>query len=169
MAAYHEAAGVRSLVLAMSHLELSKWPALPPTLRHHVLHSRRKSHERSSRLFVGGCQQIATNAIVPFNTGLWQHSSQAFSVWFGGSRHTVKSRHFVPTLPVPDSSNNPELNCVLPFHNEFDFASLDGLEGLKVDNIKPQKIASSSPMATVRSFSLSGPQKRCLPPAEGAR
>ena len=25
-----------------------KWPAFPPTLRHHVLHSHRKSHERSS-------------------------------------------------------------------------------------------------------------------------
>ena len=31
----------------------------------------------------------------------------------------------------------------------FDFAGLEGLESLKVDNIKPQKIASSSPMATV--------------------
>ena len=52
--------------------------------------------------------------------------------------------------PDPDSSNNPELNCVLPLHNEFDFASLGGSEGLKVDNSKPQKIASSSPVATVR-------------------
>ena len=25
-----------------------KWPALPPTQRHHVLHSHRKSHERSA-------------------------------------------------------------------------------------------------------------------------
>ena len=50
-----------------------------------------------SRLFAGGCQQIATTATVPFNTGLLQHSSQAFSGWFGGSRQTVKSRHFVPT------------------------------------------------------------------------
>ena len=49
-----------------------------------------------SRLFVGGCQQIATTAIVPFNTGLWQHSSQAFSDLSGKSRQTVKSRHFVP-------------------------------------------------------------------------
>ena len=50
-----------------------------------------------SRLFDQGCQQIATTAIVPFNTGLWQHSSQAVSGWFGRSRQTVKSRHFVPT------------------------------------------------------------------------
>ena len=35
--------------------------------------------------------------IVPFNTGLWQHSSQAFSGLSGKSRQTVKSRHFVPT------------------------------------------------------------------------
>ena len=72
-------------------------------------------------------------------------------------------------LPGPDSSNNPELNFVLPLHNDFDFADLEGLESLEVDNIKPQKIASSSPMATVRSFSFSDPQKRYLPPAEGAR
>ena len=72
-------------------------------------------------------------------------------------------------LPVPDSSSNPELNCVFPLQNEFDFSGLEGLEGLKVDNIKPQKIASSSPVATVRLFSLSDPQKRHLPPAEGAR
>ena len=72
-------------------------------------------------------------------------------------------------LPVPDSSNNQELNCVFPLHNEFDFAGLEGLEGLKVVNMKPQKIPSPSPMATVRSFSLSDPQKRYLPPAEGAR
>ena len=45
-----------------------------------------------SRLFHGGCQQIATTAIVPFNTGLQQHSSQAFSGLFGGSCQTVKSR-----------------------------------------------------------------------------
>ena len=44
-------------------------------------------------------------------------------------------------LPDPDSSNNPEINCVLPLHNEFDFAGLEGLEGLKVNNIEPQKIA----------------------------
>ena len=37
------------------------------------------------------------DAIVPFNTGLWQHSSQAFSGWFGVSRQTVKSCHFIPT------------------------------------------------------------------------
>ena len=72
-------------------------------------------------------------------------------------------------LPGPDSTNNPELNCVLPLHNDFDFASLKGLEGLKVDHIKSQKIASSSPMATVRSFSFSVPQKRYLSPAEGPR
>ena len=72
-------------------------------------------------------------------------------------------------LPDLDSSNNPELNCVLPLHSDFDFASLEGLEGLKVDNTKLQRIASSSPMATVRSFSFSVPQKRYLHPAEGAR
>ena len=38
---------------------------------------------------------------------------------------------------------------VLTFHSDFDFACLEGLESLKVDNIKPQKIASSSLMATV--------------------
>ena len=87
---------------------------------------------------VGWFQQIATTAIVPFNTD-------------------------------PDSSNNPELNCVFPLHNDFDFASLEWLEGVKVDHIKPHKTASSSPMATVQSFSFSVPQKRYLHPAEGAR
>ena len=146
---------------------------------------------------VGWFQQIATTAIVPFNTGLWQHSSQAFSGLSGKFRQTVKSRHFVPTawwercvvdefsstasgegltndcsvgaLPGPDRSNNPELNCVLPFHSDFDFAGLEGLESLKVGNTMPQKIASSSPMATVRSFSFSDTQKRYVIPAEGAR
>ena len=47
-------------------------------------------------------------------------------------------------LPDPDCSNNPELNCVLPLDNEIDFTGLEVLEGLKVDNIKPQKIVSSS-------------------------
>ena len=62
MAAYHEAAGVRSLVLALSLLELiaSSPPSRP---RFGTIH--------------GGFQQIATTAIVPFNPGLWQHSSQA--------------------------------------------------------------------------------------------
>ena len=87
-------------------------------------------------------------------------------------RQTVKCRHFVPTawwercvvdefsstasgeglknicsvgaLPGPDISNYPELNCVFPLDNEFDFASSEVLEGLKVDNIKPQKLFSSS-------------------------
>ena len=35
------------------------------------------------------------------------------------------------------------------FHSDFDFACLEGLESLKIDNIQPQKIASSSLMATV--------------------
>ena len=57
--------------------------------------------------------------------------------------------------PDPDSSNNPELKCVFLLDNEFDFAGLEVLEGLKVDNIKPQKIISSS--------SWSRYTKRCLP------
>ena len=52
-------------------------------------------------------------------------------------------------LPDPDSSNNPEPNCVSPLDNKIDFAGLEGLEGLKVDSIKPQKIVSSSPLVTV--------------------
>ena len=72
-------------------------------------------------------------------------------------------------LPDPDCSNYPELNCVLPLDDEINLARLEGFEGLKVDNIKPQKIALSSPMATVRLFSFSDPQKRYLRPAEGAR
>ena len=45
-------------------------------------------------------------------------------------------------------SNNPELHCVLPLDNEFDLAGLEDLEGLKVENILPQKIASSSPLVS---------------------
>ena len=37
----------------------------------------------------------------------------------------------------------------MTFHSDFDFAFLEGLESLKVDNIKPLKIAFSSLMATV--------------------
>ena len=33
----------------------------------------------------------------------------------------------------------------MPLDNEFVFAGLEGLEGLKVDNIKPEKTVSSSP------------------------
>ena len=163
MAAYHEAAGVRSLVLAVSLLELiaSGPPSRPRngTTSCTVTASLTRGLRvlwmfGQSRLFDGGCQQIATTTIVPFNTRLWQHSSQAFSGWFGGSRQAVKSRHFVPTawwercvfdeflstasgevltndfsdgaLPDPDSSNNPEVNCVLPLDNEFDIAGLEG-------------------------------------------
>ena len=110
MAAYHEAVGFCSLVLALSLLELiaSGPPSRP---RFGTIH--------------GELQQIATTSTA---------SGEG-----------------------------------LTLHNDFDFASLEGLESLKVDNIKPQKIASSSPMATVRSFSFSDPQKRYLPPAEGAR
>ena len=61
----------------------------------------------------------------------------------------------------PDSSYNPGLNCFLPLDNEFDFACLKVLEGLKVDHTKSQKIVSSS--------SWSRCTKRRLPPAEGAR
>ena len=179
VAAYHEATGVRSLVLAVSHFELiaSGPPSRPRngTTSCTVTASLTRGLRvlwmlGQSCLFDGGCQQIATTAIVPFNTGLWQHSSQAFSGLSGKSRQTVKSRHFVPTawlercvvddfsstasgegltndcsdgaLPHPDSPNNPELDCVFPLHNEFDFASLEGLEGLKVNNIKPQKVPS---------------------------
>ena len=49
----------------------------------------------------------------------------------------------------------------------FDYSFLEVLPESRQH--PPQKISSSSPMATVRSFSLSDPQKRCLPPAERAR
>ena len=62
--------------------------------------------------------------------------------------------------PIQHSSYNPELNCFLPLDNEFDYAFLEVLESLKVDNIKPQMFMSSS--------RLSRYTKRCLPPAEGA-
>ena len=52
----------------------------------------------------------------------------------------------VGALPDPDSSNYPELKCVLPLDSEFDFAGLKVFEGMKVDNIKPEKIVSSSPL-----------------------
>ena len=88
---------------------------------------------------------------------------RAFSGWFGGSRQTVKSRHFVPTawcercvdvfsstasgegltndcserhLPNPESSNNPELHCVLPLDNEFDLAGLEDLEVLPAEGAR---------------------------------
>ena len=104
--AHHEAVGVRSFVLAMSHLELiaSRPPSRPRngttscTVTANLKRGLRVLRMfEQSRLFYGGFQQIATTAIVPFCTGLLQHSSLAFSGWFGGSRQTVKSRHFVPT------------------------------------------------------------------------
>ena len=58
---------------------------------------------------------------------------------------------------------------VLTFHSDFDFACLEGFESLKVSNTMPQKIASSSPMATVSSSSFSDTQKQYVTPAEGAR
>ena len=42
-------------------------------------------------------------------------------------------------LPDREISNNPEPDCFLPLDNKIVFAGLEGLEGLKVDNIKPQK------------------------------
>ena len=35
------------------------------------------------------------------------------------------------------------------FDSAIDLACLEGLEGMKVDNIKPQKFVSSSPLVTV--------------------
>ena len=143
VAVYHEATGVRSVVLAMSHLELiaSGPPSRPRYGTKSCTVHRKISTTRS---VCSGCSSTAPEE------GLTNDCSDG-------------------ALPDPDSTNNPELNCVFPLHNEFDFASLEGLEGLKVDNIEPQKIPSSSPMATVRSFSLCDPQKRYLLPAEGAR
>ena len=83
VAAYFEAAGVRSLALAMSHLELiaSGPPSRPRYGTTSCTVTPQVSREvcvlrlfGQSRLFDEGCQQIATTAIVPFNTGLWQHS-----------------------------------------------------------------------------------------------
>ena len=65
-------------------------------------------------------------------------------------------------LPDPESSDNPEPNCVLPVDNKIDFA---GLEGLKV--VKPQKdrfVLTVGYGVVVLAFR---PTKRCLPPAEG--
>ena len=49
----------------------------------------------------------------------------------------------------PQSSNNPEPNCVLPLDNKIDFGGLEGLEGLEDDNLMPQVLFSSSPWVTV--------------------
>ena len=77
VAAYHEAAGVRSLVLAMSHLELiASGPPSGPSLTRGLRVLRMFEH---TRLFDGRFQQISTTAIVPFYSVLWQHSLQAFS------------------------------------------------------------------------------------------
>ena len=46
--------------------------------------------------------------------------------WF----QQIATTAIVPFYTDPDSSNNPELNCVFPLHNDFDFASLEWLEGL---------------------------------------
>ena len=102
VAAYHKAAGVRSLVLVTSLLELIA-SGSPSRTRYGTTSCTVTSSltkvcvcsgcSESLASFDGGCQQIATTAI----TVLWQHSSQGFSGWFGGSRQTVKSRHFVPT------------------------------------------------------------------------
>ena len=106
VAAYHEAAGVRSLILAMSHLELiASGPLSRPrngTTSCTVTASLTRGLSvlrmfGQSRIFDEGCQKIAKIAIITFNTGLWQHFLQAFSGWFGGSRQTVKSRHFILT------------------------------------------------------------------------
>ena len=88
VAAYHEAAGIRSLILAMAHLELiaSGPPSHPRygTMSCTVTASLTRGLRvfrmfGQSRLFDGGFQQIATTTIVPFNSVLWQHSLQAFS------------------------------------------------------------------------------------------
>ena len=87
MAAHHEAAGVRSLVLAMSHPELiasgpppahatAPRPAQSPLVSREVCVGSGCSGSLAS--LMEGFQQIATT------TGLLQHSSQAFSVGLVG-------------------------------------------------------------------------------------
>ena len=41
--------------------------------------------------------------------------------------------------------NNPIVGNIGHFDDEIDLAGLEGLEGMNVDNIKPQKIFSSLP------------------------
>ena len=45
--------------------------------------------------------------------------------------------------------NNAFVQNIGHFDNTIDSAGSEGLEGLKTDNFKPQKIASSSPLVTV--------------------
>ena len=45
--------------------------------------------------------------------------------------------------------NNAIVRNIGHFDNAMDLASLEDLEGMKVDSIKPQKIASSSPLVTM--------------------
>ena len=55
---------------------------------------------------------------------------------------------------------NPIVGNIGHFDNEIDLIGLEGLEGMKVDNIKPEKIVSSSQFVTVQSCGTSahGPQ-----------
>ena len=183
---YHEPAGVRSLVLAMSHLELIA--SCPPSRPRNGTTSctvtasltrglRVLRMFRQSRLFDGGCHHRLVAALLTVLLWLvWcvpPHSEES-SFRPDGMVRTL-CRNFSSTasgegltndcsdgaLPNPESSNNPELNCVFPLNNAFDFAGLEDLEGLKVDNMLLQKIASSSRWSRYT--------QRCLPPAEGAQ
>ena len=156
MAAYHEVAGARSLVFAMSHPKLiaSRPPSRPrhgttsctvtASLTRGLCVLRMFGHYR---LFDGGRQQIATTAIVPFNTGLWPAllAGVLCLVWWvapdseessfrpDGMGENVASltgsrffysirRRFDERLLRRSFARSRELHCVLPLDNEVDLA-----------------------------------------------
>ena len=65
--------------------------------------------------------------------------------------------------------NNALVGNTGHFDNEIDLAGWEGLEGMKVDNIKPQKIVIVSPVGHGEIMLASGLQERRLLRTDGAR
>ena len=91
-----------------------KLPALPPTQRHHVLHSHRMSHVSSA------CAPAPDSEESSFLSR--RHGDNVVSLTsFSSTASEGGLTNDCSDGVSPDISYNPELNRVLPFDNELDF------------------------------------------------
>ena len=113
---YREAAGVRNLV-AMSLLELVA--SCPPSRPRNGTTSFTITASLTRGLRVLPRQTVKSRLFVPT---AWRERFVVDEFSSTASGEGLTNDCSDGALPDPDSSNNPELNCVFPLDNEFDFA-----------------------------------------------
>ena len=69
--------------------------------------------------------------------------------WSIFSHHPPTQANTIISLHMMKLKNNVSVRDFEHFYNEIDLAGLKSFECLEVDNVKPQKIVSSSPLVTV--------------------